>query len=286
MRRLLPLALVLAPAVSFAQPATAPAPRATTPTPPIEDNSFLAEEAYNQERGIVQHISTFMHDPKGRGWLYTFTQEWPAPTILNQLSYTVPVLRADERGASPRVGDVLLNYRRQVSQENGVYFAPRLSLVLPTGSARLGSGTGGIGIQANLPLTLELSPKFVTHSNVGGTYTPRGKTENDARLRVSNVTLAQSFIVLPTPTFNLMLEAIWSRTTSRVTATPASVDLPREQSLILSPGFRFAMNHASGLQIVPGLAFPVTMTGRSGNIDAQTGVFLYLSFEHPFARTQ
>ena len=27
--------------------------------PVIQDNSFLVEEAYNQEAGIVQHISTF-----------------------------------------------------------------------------------------------------------------------------------------------------------------------------------------------------------------------------------
>ena len=26
---------------------------------PLEDNSFLIEEAYNQERGVVQHISNF-----------------------------------------------------------------------------------------------------------------------------------------------------------------------------------------------------------------------------------
>jgi hypothetical protein len=28
-------------------------------TPPIQDNSFLIEEAYNQEPGVVQHISVF-----------------------------------------------------------------------------------------------------------------------------------------------------------------------------------------------------------------------------------
>jgi len=38
-----------------AQPAAAPAA--------IEDNSFLIEEAYNQEAGVVQHISTFARQP-------------------------------------------------------------------------------------------------------------------------------------------------------------------------------------------------------------------------------
>ena len=27
---------------------------------PIQDNSFLIEEAYNQERGVVQHLQLFL----------------------------------------------------------------------------------------------------------------------------------------------------------------------------------------------------------------------------------
>ena len=37
-------------------------------TQPIADNSFLIEEAYNQEAGVVQHISTFSR-PDGGGSL-------------------------------------------------------------------------------------------------------------------------------------------------------------------------------------------------------------------------
>jgi hypothetical protein len=266
-------ALLLLPLATHAQAAKP----GTTPAP-IEDNSFLAEEAYNQERGVVQHISTFTHTATGRGWAYTFTQEWPAPTITHQLSYTVPLVHADVPGRSPHVGDLALNYRYQALGGNGVYFAPRVTAVLPTGSARLGTGSGGAGAQANLPLTLEVLPQLVTHTNVGGTLVPRGKTESGERLRTDNLTLAQSVIWLPRPVFNLMLEAVWSRTQSRV----AGVDLPKDQSLIVSPGVRYAINRSSGLQIVPGLAFPVTMRGHSGDIDGETGVFLYLSLEHAF----
>ena len=46
--------------------------------PPIQDNSFLLEEAYNQEAGVVQHISAFQR-MRGGEWIATFTQEWPAP---------------------------------------------------------------------------------------------------------------------------------------------------------------------------------------------------------------
>lgn len=43
----------------------------------IEDNSLLIEEAYNQEPGVVQHISTvaYNNDSHQRGWTFSFTQE-------------------------------------------------------------------------------------------------------------------------------------------------------------------------------------------------------------------
>jgi hypothetical protein len=47
--------------------------------------------------------------------------------------------------------------------------------------------------------------------------------------------------------------------------------------MLLSPGFRWALNFKSGLQIVPGVAVPVGLGPSAG----QRGVFLYLSFEHP-----
>jgi hypothetical protein len=41
---------------------------------------------------------------------------------------------------------------------------------------------------------------------------------------------------------------------------------------------RFAIDFPSGLQIVPGLSFPIGMGPSQGDY----GLFLYLSFEHPF----
>ncbi|HZK78257.1 MAG TPA: hypothetical protein VFC35_05065 [Gemmatimonadaceae bacterium] len=46
----------------------------------------------------------------------------------------------------------------------------------------------------------------------------------------------------------------------------------------ISPGVRAAFNFASGLQIVPGIAFPIGVGPSSG----ERGAFIYLSFEHPF----
>src|SRR5580765_1491615 len=79
-------------------------------TPPIQDNSFLVEEAYNQERGVVQHISTFSRMWNSKDWIYTFTQEWPVPRYpRHQLSYTLVAAHAGAfAGSGAGWGDVIL----------------------------------------------------------------------------------------------------------------------------------------------------------------------------------
>jgi hypothetical protein len=95
----------------------------------ITDNSFLVEEAFNQERGIFQNIFVWARSRDGL-WNGSFTQEWPAPATTNQFSYTIPFAGG---GASERFGGVLLNYRCQVLEEGGrrPAFSPRFSVVLP-----------------------------------------------------------------------------------------------------------------------------------------------------------
>src|SRR3954471_20480148 len=80
-------------------------------TAQIQDNSFLVEEAYNQEHGVVQHIGTFSRSTGG-DWNSTFTQEWPLGGIRHQLSYTIPIQQIEELGVG--LGDVALNYRYQL----------------------------------------------------------------------------------------------------------------------------------------------------------------------------
>ena len=52
----------------------------------------------------------------------------------------------------------------------------------------------------------------------------------------------------------------------------------RQHDLLLNPGARWALNFANGLQIVPGISFPIGVGPSAGD----KGVFVYLSFEHPF----
>ncbi len=242
----------------------------------IQDNSFLLEEAYNQEPGIVQHISNFTRFFESEDWTYTFTQEWPVPHhARHQLSYTLAVIDPGDVNASPGFGDMLLNYRYQVlgNGQARLAFAPRLSLLLPSGNPRLGRGFGGRGMQASLPFSLVLNRWLVTHFNLGTTFVPNAHNENDDRAPVHGYNLGQSFIFQAHPRFNVMLETVWSSTESVV----APRQTQRSHEFLLSPGIRWAYNFSNGLQIVPGIAVPIGVGPSAG----EKGLILYLSFEHP-----
>jgi hypothetical protein len=245
----------------------------------IQDNSFLIEEAYNQEFGVVQHIQNWQRNWPGEDWVYTFTQEWPIdPAPRNQFSYTIPVVQPDEL-SGVGVGDVLINWRYQLvgSGDTKVAFAPRVSLVLPTGDWKLGRGAGTAGVQFNLPLSVKLGERFVTHWNAGATVLPSAKdtASNEAASRSAN--LGASLIFEASPRFNLMLETVYANT--EVVTGPDVTE--REHDWLISPGVRWSWNFGNGLQIVPGVAVPIGAGPSAG----QYGVLLYLSLEHPYRKS-
>jgi hypothetical protein len=217
----------------------------------ILDNSFLVEEAFNQERGIVQNIFTWTLARSGE-WGGSFTQEWPAPAMRHQLSYTIPFSRADGVGG---FNDVLINYRFQIAEGNAgsTAIAPRLSVIVPTGNAGEGLGAGHPGVQANLPVSKPFGNLYV-HANAGVTW---------IRSFGSVTTLAGSGIWQATPMFHLMLEAV------------EQIDV---QAFTLSPGFRRGWGEEK--QIVVGLAVPVTWTDRA----TRAALLTYFSYELPFRK--
>lgn len=230
--------------------------------PPIEDNSFFIEEAYNQEDGVVQHISTFMRfGSPVAGSDYSFTQEWPLGRQAHQVSVTLPYSWSDA-DSEAGFGDALLNYRYQLfGHDDWAAFAPRVSVVFPTGQR----GGHEPGIQINLPASKRLNAWLVAHANAGATFLPAGET------RAYN--LGASVIGLVTPTFNVMVEVV-SNFTSEEDGAGGRIS---ERETIVSPGARYAIN-AGSLQVVPGLAVPFRRAGGQ----TFTGVFAYVSFEHPF----
>jgi Putative MetA-pathway of phenol degradation len=250
-------------------------PVAASDDAPIQDNSFLIEEAYNQETGVVQHINTFSRLRDSGEWAYTFTQEWPAPNLKHQLSFTLPVEGGTAEGGRG-LGDMALNYRYQWIGDGDapVAFAPRLSLLLPTGSVEDGRGTGALGLQLNLPLSTVLSPRWVAHWNAGTTFVPSAENADGQKADTWGYYLGQSFIWQPSSTWNFLLETLWESGE----AVAGNEATETEEELLLSPGVRRAFNFSNGLQVVAGLAVPIGIGPSRG----EESLFLYLSFEHPF----
>lgn len=245
---------------------------------PIQDNSFLIEEAYNQEDGVVQHISYFQKLTNTGDWVYTQTDEWPLRSYKHQLSLTLSGTHSgDFQGSGAGWGDTAVNYRYQLvgSGETKLAVAPRLSLLLPTGNPILGRGYGGAGIQTNLPVSIQHSRHWVTHWNAGATWVPKARNERNETSGTVAVNLGQSVVWLATARVNFLVETLW--TTAQKVSGPQRTAW--SQDLYISPGIRWAYNFKSGLQIVPGVAMPIGIGPCAG----EKGMVMYLSFEHPFA---
>lgn len=234
----------------------------------IEDNSFLLEEAYNQEPNVIQHISAFQY-MKDKTWSYSFTEEWPVFSQKHQLSTTIPIMNQDYGG----LGDILLNYRYQAIFTERWAFSPRLSFVLPTGDYKKNLGSGTMGYQINLPVSFICSRNIVTHYNLGSTITPNMKDITGAKFENTSFNYGASTIILLTETFNLMFEIAGTTDISIYDKMNKTIT----KSLFINPGLRYAINCKSGLQIVPGIAVPIGIGSSKGEI----GLFGYLSFEHP-----
>lgn len=251
-----------------------------SPTPGIQDNSFLVEEAYNQNYGVVQHISTFERLFDSKDWVYAFTQEWPVPgDERHQLSYTLAAQHSGSfPGSGAGIGDVLLNYRYQLVGDGDakIAFSPRITLICPTGDVSVGRSVGGFGMQTSLPLSVVISPKFVTHWNAGATFVPHAQDRIGDHAFSAGYNFGQSVIWLAKPRFNVMLESIFTASQSVIGEDRTGWN----RAAFISPGVRWAYNFKNGLQIVPGFGVPLGVGPSAG----ERAVLLYLSFEHPFRK--
>ncbi|HEY0304321.1 MAG TPA: hypothetical protein VGC44_05075 [Longimicrobiales bacterium] len=223
----------------------------------IADNSFLVEEAFNQEAGVFQNILLFQR-PHGREWTLEFTQEWPVFSQRHQFSFTVPLeavkppLAEDYDVARGTIG---LNYRYQLTFEegSGVAVSPRVSLLIPRADEDL-------GVQFNLPVSKQFANVYA-HANAGFT------ADGDTRFHV-----AGSLIYRAWPMVHLMLESVY-RIDEHDTLNG------REDGWLVSPGARAGFNFGDQ-QLVVGAAVPI---GLLNDYDTQDFI-AYISWELPFMR--
>jgi len=253
---------------------------ADAPVRSIMDNSFLVEEAYNQEAGVVQHIFTAnygvnrMSGPDDRALELAFTQEWPLFSQTHQIGFTAPYLFVESGGQSADgFGDVLLNYRWQAlfNEDTLTALAPRFSLILPTGDESEGLGDDTLGYQFNLPFSTALDDRWSAHANAGLTFLPDAGASPSSDLLHYNV--GASAIYACNERLHLMLE--WVGTWEE-SSTGSGTD--RDFASVISPGARYAFDCPNDAQLVLGLAAPIGLNNNAPDI----GVFFYLSFEHGF----
>lgn len=237
----------------------------------IEDNSFLVEEAYNQEPGVVQFIFNYQVFKKSKDSNFLFTNEMPMGSQTHQFSYSLPYNRLDATG-DKGLGDIQLNYRYQLLADEKLAMAPRLTLILPTGDYKKGLGTGSAGLQFNHTLSAQINSSLMNHWNVGFTYTPSYKEASaDATDSTTSFNFATSFVYLHSKTLNFMAEFVGNQ--NEVLTSPGVKTTTN--TFFIVPGFRYAINFPSGMQIVPGIGAPIGL----GPSERESSVFLYLSIE-------
>ena len=254
---------------AFAQDAPTDRTESTKPWE-ITDNSFLVEEAFNQDAGVVQNILG-VSAPGRSFWQMAFTQEWPLRVHEHQFSYTFTFAHT---ASTSGIGDLALHYRYQVWDEadGRPAFAPRISLIVPTGDASRGLGSGSGGWEVNLPFSKQLRDIYV-HWNAGFTHLP-AVDGPPHHYNLWTPRVAASGIWQLRPMFNLMLESVfeWPEEIAGDTTD-------RRHRITVAPGFRTGWNIANAQAIV-GVGFPTVFASAV----ADTGVFGYFSYELPFSK--
>ena len=163
--------MVLVSSAAFAQTAPAPIRKPAEPFA-ITDNSFLVEEAFNQEAGRLSE-----HRRRGvREQLLGVQLHAGMAGRVAGASVFLYTLSALDNGVGSGIGDTLLNYRYQALTEGPgrPAFSPRASLIIPTGDAFRLRGSGSPGLQVNLPFSKQTGDWY-WHWNGGFTWLPRAE---------------------------------------------------------------------------------------------------------------
>jgi Putative MetA-pathway of phenol degradation len=263
--------------------------------PSIEDNSMFIEEAFNQETGVIQHISNLIYDDGS--WVYSYTQEIPLDDYRHQLSFTIPyswlerptelIVPGNDQFLNSGLGDLLINYRPLLWGKNDwALVIPRFTLILPTGNSQYGLGGGAWGGQFNLAVTKRISKGITMHYNAGITHFQKadyfsfdqntGTFQQTYQRDLTMKNLGASAIWMLKPKFNFMLEYV-SNFEKEINEDGSLSD---RHAMVINPGFRFAVDIGK-VQIVPGAGVPFNFEG--GNF-INTGAFIYLSIEPNYSK--
>ena len=234
--------------------------RRTDPRPAagLQDNSFLIEEAYNQEAGVVQHVGS-LPPAEPRLGVSPSTEEWPIRSQTHQFSYTRALSLAAQRGHAAASAISNSSYRYPGAQRDrdpaGIRSAIHASSCRPATTAR-GPAFDSYGYQINLPVSKIIADR-VTHSR------QRGPHLLFRRVRPAADELQ------PRRQHHLRGDA----RDQRAGRGARRVDRDRGSSMRAassanspsrcSPACRHAFNLEQGSQLVLGAGMPIQFTGRA-----------------------
>jgi hypothetical protein len=213
---------------------------------PVENQAFFPETAWNRSNAALQYNVFFL----GRASTWELAQEWAGRRAQHQLSYSIPVYR--DEGESG-LGDVTVSYRYQWIGGEGsrAAVAPRVSLMLPTRSRHFGQSSRGIEVA--VPFSAALTERLVSHASIATLwFHDRDETE---------IKLAESLIFAVRPRVMLTADALYTRA--------GGGDI-----LIVRPGAQVTLEGPAGLQIAPGIAFPLSAGSRR--------IVAFVALEIPF----
>lgn len=239
----------------------------------VKDNSFLIEEAYNQEPGVVQFINGYQYSELTKDSTYTFTNEIPIHDETHQFSFAIPIIKKNGPPSESGIGDVLINYRYQLVNNEHIAIAPRLSIIIPSGDYKKGLGNGVAGLQFNQAVSISINDKWTNHWNAGFTYTPDAENAVGETASLTGYNFGTSAIYNYTDKTNFILEFVLNgneSVTGQNEKTSAS-------TYYIVPGIRTAFNAGNDTEIVPGIA-AILGAGPSA-VDHDRGLFAYLSIE-------
>jgi hypothetical protein len=253
------------------------------PIDEFSDHGFLLEEAYNQDRGEVQHTlnAVYSSDFWRQGWSFNFEQEWWLFTQDHQVAFSIPFSHLREEGEKQRgVGDIQIEYRYQLTEEgpNIPAVAPGFSLILPTGNRDKGTGNGVVGYEWRVAASKKVASRLALHANLGLTYLPKVRVPLDDNQRLSPKRSLVSYEVGASAVFalssNIHMLLEWVGEFEEEINDKGKKE--REFKAVLSPGIRAAVVNKDRLQSVVGVGIPIGVSGPAENY----GVFLYFSVEH------
>jgi hypothetical protein len=249
----------------------------------IEDNSFLVDEAFNQEKGVMQFIASFYwSDLSSSCVAYGFTHEIPVFTDHHQVSYTLQYNFSQPFGKTrySGPGDITIGYSYLVAgKDDLLMMLPQINFVIPTGDPSKGLGNGGFGCKLGLALTKRFSSAIVTHYNISCTMiynadeymkTSQGESRK-AEKTIKVKTFASSVVWYPASRFNIMFETVLNY----LNDIHANGPNLRSWQVTGNPGLRFAADLPKAL-LVAGASFPFTF---DDDLKDQDGIFIYLSLE-------